>query len=91
MRKPTKAQRECWDASNLRAARIILESPEKHPGFMVEWATRFMQRHTEETTGQRSLFLSGAGPNGSGPEGGMQVADKERDTGAGMIAGWVHT
>ena len=69
MRKPTKAQRECWDASNLAAARIILDAPEKHTRLMIDWATRFMARRAEERTGQKSLFAPSVLPNGTRVDG----------------------
>ncbi len=58
MKQATKQQRERWERDNRAAANVILGAPEKHPAFMRQWATRFMQRRTEETTGQRPLFAT---------------------------------
>ena len=68
-RYPDRRQRKRWDAANLAAANVILGAPEKHPAFMREWAERCVARLDEERTGQKSLFASGAVPNGTRPDG----------------------
>lgn len=71
MKQASKRQLEQWDATNLRAARIILGVPEKHTRLMIDWAARFMARRTEEATGQKALIAPSPVPNGTRPDGRM--------------------
>jgi hypothetical protein len=52
--QPSKGKIAQYDAGNKRSARRILESPEQHPAFMVDWARRFQRRRAEERTTKKA-------------------------------------
>lgn len=45
--KASKVHAEYWIDDNLKAARVILESPIRYAGIMVEWANMVIRRYTK--------------------------------------------
>ena len=71
--RPAKNGKRDYDASNERAAAIILSEREKHGLFLVQWAEAFQRRRAEEramaTGAQGAEFLDVAASGPSEAEG----------------------
>ena len=52
--QPTKSKRVRYDHDNELAARVILEAPNRHASFLVDWARAFLRRRAEESRARRA-------------------------------------
>ena len=49
MKRPISRQKKTYDEDNLEAARIILDSPERYEGALIEWAQLVLKRQPQRS------------------------------------------